>query len=477
MSQPLDSAPTTAREPLPWWILLRAPQFAMHGLPLTIAFIVTVPVMLLDHVAVHSSVFLTPVVTTPPPLSGPTVETSGTPSVPGRSDGMSFTSEPPNAALPTLILPDGSVVVAPVTVSHFMKPTLSATLVEPFGRVVGDSKLDGYTAGDAMSFGTAITWPVTHTMSYGQIAIIGPATLWQRLVALVMTLVLAGLWLLAGTAIARAVACQWTSENSVTFPRTTQYALNRWTSSLGGPLLPVVGIVVALMLTMLLVLPAKVLPWGLDEVYATIVSPLTTIATLLAGLLVAVLFGAAVLMPSAVAVDANDGFASFSRVFNYVTTRPWLAAGLAAGALLLSTLAWFAFGVLIWIGRSTLKDAMTTASGSTTAAMATHSLLLYLWAAYGASLFWTSATFVYLLLREAVDLVPVGVHAPWDDAANRGGEFQVVGMQAPVGPRTTEAAPATSTAMAPQSAAASGAATTSTTSLEDVATPPAPPTA
>ena len=237
-------------------------------------------------------------------------------------------------------------------------------------------------------------------------------------------------WGFFGTAIARCAAVRFAIGASGSPTAAVRMAGGRWISSLGGPLLPAVGLGV-------LALGLIVFGWAgdLPGVGPWLVAILWG-AALLAGLAgVILLILAAIgwpLMLAALAVEGSDAFDAFSRAFSYVLGRPLrLAIHLLLSvtiAVVAVSLAWF---VAVWaatlaagaagvgMGSDDLANLGVTPNVFNARPLATEGgdgvpgaigeFWLALWSAlptaYAAGLFWTLTTISYFLLRYADDAV------------------------------------------------------------------------
>ncbi len=224
-------------------------------------------------------------------------------------------------------------------------------------------------------------------------------------------------WGFFGVAICRCAAVRFATGATGSPTAAVRLAGAKWIGSLGGPLLPAVGLGV-LALGLILFgwagdLPA-VGPWVVAVLWG---------AALLAGLAAVVLLILAAvgwpLMLAALAVQGSDAFDAFSRAFSYILGRPLrvlvhvtAGAAIAAVAVVVVQLAATA-AIELAVGFAGVgmgeEDLAALRDGSAGAASDVAKLWAALWralpAAYAAGLFWTLATISYFLLRYADDAV------------------------------------------------------------------------
>ena len=239
-------------------------------------------------------------------------------------------------------------------------------------------------------------------------------------------------WGFFGLAVCRSAAVKFARGAAGSPTDAVNLARAEWVSSLGGPLLPAVGLAVLICGLMLFGwagdLPA-VGPW--------LVAPLWG-AALAAGA-AAVLLGLVglvgwPLMLAALAVEGTDAFDAFSRAFSYVVGRPLrlafhIVAGLLIGAVAVSLAAalseaaatvaadFAAVGMgeddLAEVGARGAEFVEPSDAGPATVTAIWLELWRALPAAYAAGLFWTFATVSYFLLRYADDAVETDEIAPF----------------------------------------------------------------
>ncbi len=233
-------------------------------------------------------------------------------------------------------------------------------------------------------------------------------------------------WAFFGGAITRQAAVRLAQDRRLGFLAACRYAMAKWMSYFGGPLFPLGGVL------LLLVVPALVAGWvsRLDAGFAFVGA--LWIFGLIAGLICAVLLVAGLLgwplMWAAVSTDSSDAFKSFSDSFSYVTQRPFhlafyvLVAGLmgaaawivvaAIGELTIYLVAW---GVSWGSGAERARQIFEAAAGVSSLSDAAGSTMVARWStlvrmlvlAYGHSYLWTAASGIYLLLRHDTDGTPM----------------------------------------------------------------------
>ena len=239
-------------------------------------------------------------------------------------------------------------------------------------------------------------------------------------------------WSVFGLAICRLAAIQFARDEAGSFRQATQFGVSRWRRAVSAPLIPLAA-------AMIVVLPVLVMAWlGRLPFVGTTWLVLASPALLVCGFLIAVLLLAAAvgwpLMIAAIAVDDCDGFGGLSRSFSLWTGRPayaaWCAVVAAAFASVLHSLVSLALG---WTLAITLSIATSVAGSDWSAEtlIACCTLLVQgLLASFGISLFWTSVTIIYLLLRQSIDKMPLDRLAPSDQERPPRDPLPVVGMPA-----------------------------------------------
>ncbi len=240
------------------------------------------------------------------------------------------------------------------------------------------------------------------------------ATAWSKLLwALIV-------WSLFGVAIARTAALRFAADASLSLRESLRFSIQKLASSLGAPLLPLVGVFLLWMLCLALGLFGRI-----PMVGPAVVGVLWGIPLLLAGLMTVVLLAIAAswpLMLSSVGTEDADAFDAFSRVFSYLFSRPWYALWLAVvalfyGSLLLAFLATMIeillplseWAVASGMGEGRLRDMRL--GGGDSIGLATGGV--YIWdrvvglalVGFATSYFWSATTIIYFLLRKSVDAI------------------------------------------------------------------------
>lgn len=240
------------------------------------------------------------------------------------------------------------------------------------------------------------------------------------------------IWSFVGVALCRCAALEFCRDESASFRGSVQHAVRRFASPWGALATPLFGTAVLMVLIALIALPAF-LP-ALGGVWVRLLSPVIAIFGIMAAFILLVLPVMWPLMIAAVAVDDSDGFDAFSRSFSFVTSHPWMTAGLftVGGAMLvvcgtgIDLLIEAAAGVTLWSGSWTASDTQ----------MSEHLLPATLWwirlfaRAALSSLFWSLATVVYVFLRQATDGAPLDQLSGFDLPGLEREQFPVVGIPA-----------------------------------------------
>ncbi len=239
-------------------------------------------------------------------------------------------------------------------------------------------------------------------------------------------------WSLFGLVMCRLAARQLTGNEEGSVRKGIQFGLRRWTQAVIAPLLPTAAVVVVMVPAVIAAFSGR-LPW-IGPALAMITSPVVFACSVVgACLLIAVLLGWP-LMVAAIATDDCDGFGGLSRSYSLWTGRPWYFAWCWIMAACCGTVAMF---LAHWLAHWTLHLSGLAIqlglgeSPSTPFARSTiESLVLLGLKTYALSFFWTSATIVYVLLRQSVDGMPLDKMAPDDDERPPRDPLPVVGMPA-----------------------------------------------
>jgi hypothetical protein len=229
-------------------------------------------------------------------------------------------------------------------------------------------------------------------------------------------------WSLFGAAISRGAALWFAREDKLNFRRSLAWGVKRWPSYFGGPIFPLLGVVIAVIPIAILCLLLKA---EFGVVIVGIIWPVVLLCGLfLAILLVGLLFGWPLMWPT-VSAEGTDSFDALSRSYSYTYQRPVHYLFYAAVAGILGMLAWivvviFANGVItysFWAaswGSSAdrmidIQTAMNDPEAGGMFGVGSHAIgfwvrvVQYLAIGYLFSYFWCAATYIYFLLRQAVD--------------------------------------------------------------------------
>lgn len=258
------------------------------------------------------------------------------------------------------------------------------------------------------------------------------STATQRLMAHVRFALALAVWSLFGVALCRLAAIQFARDEVGSFRQATQFAVTRWRHSVSAPVVPLAAAILVMLGIWTLVLPSH-LPF-VGNVWLRVASPV-----LLAGgsAVIVLLLAAALgwpLMIAAIAVDDCDGFGALSRSYSFWTGRPFHAIGFALVAALIEaiilTVASLFFDAAIAMVHFGAVLATSDVEQLATIIRACHTVTNMLLSTFEISLFWTSATIVYLLLRQAVDQKPFDQIAPDDSERPVRNPLPVVGIPA-----------------------------------------------
>jgi hypothetical protein len=155
-------------------------------------------------------------------------------------------------------------------------------------------------------------------------------------------------WSLFGGAISRGAALWFAREDRLSFRRSLGWGVKKWPAYFGGPMFPLIGVLIAVIpvaiLCLLLKFPVGVLVVG-------VIWPVVLLCGLLVAiLLVGLLFGWPLMWPT-ISAEGTDSFDALSRSYSYTYQRPVHYLFYAAVAGVLGMLAWvvvliFAKGVI-----------------------------------------------------------------------------------------------------------------------------------
>ena len=254
----------------------------------------------------------------------------------------------------------------------------------------------------------------------------------NRVLALLQFAWAISVWSLLGLALCRLAAIQVARDESSSFRVATQYGVTRWKYAVASPLIPIAAAMIALFGMMCLVVPSH-LPL-IGHVWLYVASP----ALLAGGCVVSVLLLTAALgwplMIAAIAVDDCDGFGGLSRAYSFCTGRPAHAILFAAVAVtfasFLTHVASLFFTAATLLARTAAvmvtSHVLHVGTVSHGCSLVAHALV----GTFAISLFWTSVTLVYLLLRATVDQRPLDHLAPDEGERPPRSPLPVVGIPA-----------------------------------------------
>jgi hypothetical protein len=240
-------------------------------------------------------------------------------------------------------------------------------------------------------------------------------------------LLLCGLWALLvwsvlGAAISRIAAVWFAREDRLGFLGALLWGVKKWPAYFGGPIFPLVGVLLAVVPAAILGLLLK---FDIGVLLVGIIWPLMLLSGLfIAILLVGLLFGWPLMWPT-ISVEGTDSFDALSRSYSYTYQRPVHYLFYAAVAGVLGMLAWivvliFTNGVIIysawaasWGSSSERMQQLLAAASDPNAtgalAIGARAILFWVHAVQTIALgflfgyFWCAATYIYFLLRQAVD--------------------------------------------------------------------------
>jgi hypothetical protein len=237
-------------------------------------------------------------------------------------------------------------------------------------------------------------------------------------------------WAIFGGAIARITALELAGEGVPSLKEAVLHATRFFASTLGGVLLPVVGVVMFWSIPLMLGFVAQIPTIG-----PTITGVFYFVSVICGAILALILIGVAAcwpLMYATIAVEGTDSFDALSRSYSYVFGRPWYGLWIVAVALLYGAVVLlFLHGAMLFAhdlashatsgglgeiqnqllwdvvpGRSPLdnKPVQVTVGGQLRAMWSKGFLALSTVFVY--SYFWVAVTIAYFLLRHAEDATP-----------------------------------------------------------------------
>jgi hypothetical protein len=256
--------------------------------------------------------------------------------------------------------------------------------------------------------------------------IIGPQAQGESLTfSDLLALLLSALWSLAvwayfGAAISRAAAVQLATGEQVGWGASLRWAGAKWLAYFSAPLLPLVGVAVAVLPILVLGLLMR---FDFLAVLAALIWPLVLAGGfVMAILLIGVLLGWP-LMWATISVEGTDSFDALNRTYAYVFQRPLHYFFYVIVAALIGWLGWFVVenfaASVIWLaswaaswGAGALPiDDLTAGSGGDSSLAHAAKWLVNFWGGwvkllaigYSFSYFGVASTAIYYLLRRDVD--------------------------------------------------------------------------
>jgi hypothetical protein len=306
---------------------------------------------------------------------------------------------------------DPSLVIARTTIESF-RETPDAFVLPPVSiRVLDPATSEAQAPWNWLSFPFRQLFESNVTVaSFTYLLLCG---LWALLV-----------WALFGGAISRGAALWFAREDRLSLRHSLLWSVAkfRWMSYFFGPALPLAGVLIAVIPVAVLCLLLK-LDFGV--LLVGIIWPVVLLCGLfLAILLVGLLFGWPLMWPT-ISVEGTDSFDALSRSYSYTYQRPVHYLFYAAVAGVLGTLAWvvvliFAKGVITYSywaaswgsgGERITQIAAATTNPNEPGAFGLGAHAINFWVnvvktlavGFLFSYFWCAATYIYFLLRQAVD--------------------------------------------------------------------------
>ena len=253
-----------------------------------------------------------------------------------------------------------------------------------------------------------------------------------RLKSIVRCCWMIAVWSLFGLILCRLAVRRFARNEDGSLRKAIVFGTTRWIHAIVSPLLPGGAALAIMLVAVVTVLPGR-LPW-VGPTLALMATPVVLLCSLVAAyLLIAILLGWP-LMVAAIATDDCDGFGGLSRSYSLWTGRPWYFAWCWMVAAFAGAVATLVANWLTMIAFQLSGLAIHLAAGSTPAAVSADATTCFVATLvlkmYGISFFWTSATIVYVLLRQSVDGMPLDGIAPDDDERPKREPLPVVGMPA-----------------------------------------------
>ncbi len=239
------------------------------------------------------------------------------------------------------------------------------------------------------------------------------------------------IWTLLGGAMCRMTAVDATRRQRIPATQAIAYAGSKWISFYVSPLIPLTLIA---LLWLAMAIGGLLLKLPVLEVIGAILFFLALAGSLIVALILIGLVGASNLLYPAIAVEGTDAFDAISRAYSYVYKRPWHLIFYSLVSLVYGAVTYLFVGVAIymclavthhfvgtWVGQAHFQALMPLpqlgnlsydvdwsrlgASGTIAAALIKlwASLLIAILGAYAVSYYFSANTWIYLLLRHAVD--------------------------------------------------------------------------
>lgn len=239
-------------------------------------------------------------------------------------------------------------------------------------------------------------------------------------------------WGLFGLILCRLAARRFTRHEDGSFRKSVQFGVTRWFQAMLAPLLPAAAALLLMIFAVIVALPGR-LPL-IGETLVLLTTPLIVVFSLAAAYLVIATLLGWPLMVAAIATDDCDGFGGFSRSYSFWTGRSWYFAwcwivGLIVGTIALSLAHWLAL-VTLYFSELVISVGVGPSPVSKSAGIAALTIVAFLLRTFSVSLFWSTATVIYILLRQSVDKMPLDHSAPDDDERDQHEPLPVVGMPA-----------------------------------------------
>ncbi len=229
-------------------------------------------------------------------------------------------------------------------------------------------------------------------------------------------------WALLGAAITRGAALWFAREDRLSLRRSLGWGVSKWPAYFGGPIFTLIGVLIAVIPVAILCLLLKI---DIGVFLVGIIWPVVLLCGLfVAILLVGLLFGWPLMWPT-VSAEGTDSFDALSRSYSYTYQRPVHYLFYAAVAGVLGMLAWvvvliFAKGVITYSywaaswgsGGNRMAEIIAAANDPNASGVfgwGAHAIGFWVYVVkvialgFLFSYFWCAATYIYFLLRQAVD--------------------------------------------------------------------------